>query len=141
MVDSVAQMMLRAAAIDMAACEVLAAAPGMSDTVVGFHAQQACEKCLKAVASANGLVFARTHDLVRLIDLLADAGIPIPDPAQWIDELNPYAVEARYGFIGPGSLDRGRTLSTIRSLLEWANEHVASPVSSVRPDPGSPGSP
>jgi hypothetical protein len=125
MADSVATLMLRAAAVDFAACKALAAVPDMVDIVIGFHAQQACEKCLKAVLSAAGIEFARTHDLVRLVDLLAANGFSIPADAQWIDELNPYAVDARYGLIEAGNLNRGRTLLTVELMLDWAGRHVA----------------
>jgi hypothetical protein len=124
MAESLADMMLRAAAVDAATCIALDAAPDLPDTPMGFHAQQACEKCLKAVASAAGIRFERTHDLVRLMDILAAHGIQIPTDAQWIDELNPYAVHARYGLVEVGGLDRSRTLATISTLLVWARLQV-----------------
>lgn len=120
MVESVAAMMLRAAGVDVAASKALDAAPGMADTVIGFHAQQACEKCLKAVLATQGTEIPRTHDLLRLIELLEAQGIAVPASAQWIDALNPYAVEARYGMVEPGKLDRQRTLATIADVLAWA---------------------
>lgn len=131
MADSVAALMLRSARTDAAACKVLDAAADMPDTVLGFHAQQACEKCFKAVLSAKGLEAPRTHDLARLLDLLAAHGIEVPESAQWVDELNPYAVEARYGLVEPGRLDRSLTLATLGLLLQWAE-------SLVQPRPGTP---
>lgn len=116
----VAALLLRSAAIDVAACKVLNAAPGMFDTVIGFHAQQACEKCLKAVLVAAGIEFPRSHDLLRLMELLAEKGIGLPVGAQWIDELTPYAVQARYGLVEAGALDRRLALTTSDELLEWA---------------------
>lgn len=130
MADSVAAMMLRTAAIDIAACKALYAAPDMVDTVIGFHAQQACEKCLKAVLSARGVELTRTHDLLRLVELLAARGIEIPAGARWIDELSPYAVEARYGMVAPGALNCRRALATIEELLAWARVQVGSTGSS-----------
>jgi HEPN domain-containing protein len=59
----------------------------MADTIIGFHAQQACEKCLKAVLASVGVEFPRTHDLLRLLELLDAQGITIPANTQWIDEL------------------------------------------------------
>jgi HEPN domain-containing protein len=125
MVERVADRMLRAAAIDIAACKALAATPDMADSAIGFHAQQACEKCLKAVLSAQGIEFSRTHDLLRLIDLLAEKGHPVPSDAAWIDELKPYAVEARYGLVDSGALDRARAIATADSLLAWALAQVS----------------
>lgn len=124
MVESVSRLMLRAAAIDVAACVALDAAPGMPDSVIGFHPQQACEKCLKAVLAATNLEFPRTHDLLRLIHLLAAKGVALPSEANWIDELTPYAVSARYGLIEvDATLDRRRTFATIIELWEWARQH------------------
>ncbi len=126
MVESVAAMMLRSAGVDVAACKALDAAPGMVDTVIGFHAQQACEKCLKATLATQGSEVPRTHDLLRLVELLEAQGVVIPANAQWIDALSPYAVEARYGMVEPGKLDRQRTLATIDEVLAWARRRVSS---------------
>ena len=120
MADSVAALMLASATIDVAAAKVLDAAPGMSDIAVGFHVQQACEKCLKAVLSAAGIEFSRTHDLVRLMDLLAANGVDIPENSKWIDVLNPYAVEARYGLVAADQLERARAIAAAQELLAWA---------------------
>jgi hypothetical protein len=54
MTDRVADLLLRAAAHDIAACVALARAPGIHDSTIGFHARQACGKCLTAVLSAGG---------------------------------------------------------------------------------------
>jgi HEPN domain-containing protein len=124
---TVAALLLESARHDVVACRVLAAAAEVADTVTGFHAQQACEKCLKAVLSAAGIEFRRTHDLVTLIDLLARAGIAPPQDLQWVDELNPYAVEARYGLIQPGRLDRARALAAAERMLAWATLEAARP--------------
>jgi HEPN domain-containing protein len=67
---SVAQMLLDVARQDAAACTLLAIASEIGDAVVGFHAQQAVEKSLKAVLSHNHIEFRRTHDLLTLLDLL-----------------------------------------------------------------------
>ena len=125
MVDTVAAMLLRSAEVDVAACRVLDAAPGMSDTVIGFHAQQACEKCLKAVLSSAGIETSRTHDLTRLLDLLTSHGIAVPSDSQGVEELNPYAVEARYGLVEAGGLDRHRALTLAQTLLDWATRFLA----------------
>ena len=117
---SIAELLLKSAGHDVAACELLAASAAMSDAVVGFHAQQAVEKSLKAVLSAHGVEFRRTHDLVALLDLLQDHRLGPPPHADWLDELNPYAVEARYGTIAPEGLDRVRALGAAKRVLTWA---------------------
>lgn len=124
MAESVAELLLRSAAIDGAACRVLDAAPGMPDAVVGFHAQQACEKCIKAVLSAAAVEVPRTHDLARLAEMLSEHGLAAPAEAQWIDTLTPYAVAARYGLVSDGGLDRARALVAVDQFLEWARRIV-----------------
>ncbi len=100
---------------------------GMGDAVVGFHAQQAVEKTLNAVLSSHRVEFRRTHDLALLLDLLHDNHVAAPPEADWLDELNPYAVEARYGTIGPEGLDRGRTLKAVANVIAWAELQVNDP--------------
>lgn len=122
---SIAQLLLDSARQDLAACQLLSAGAGIGDAVVGFHAQQAVEKSLKAVLSAHRIEFRRTHDLVALLDLLQDNHLPAPPEAAWLDELNPYAVEARYGTIDPHGLERGRALDAAARVLDWAQVQVA----------------
>lgn len=122
---SVALLLLEAARQDQAACILLASAAGIGDGVVGFHAQQAVEKSLKVVLSARGIEFRRTHDLVTLLDLLQDHGVDAPPGADWVDELNPYAVEARCGTIDPTGLDRARALLVVAQIIQWALSQLA----------------
>lgn len=66
-----------------------------SDEIFGFHAQQAVEKALKSWIALIGHEYPKTHDLMSLIDVLADAG----EDVQGLDdltELNPFAVQFRY---------------------------------------------
>jgi HEPN domain-containing protein len=121
---SIADLLLDSARQDLAACELLVSSPGMGDAVVGFHAQQAIEKALKAVLSVGNIEFRRTHDLITLLDLLQDHHLPAPPQADWLDELNPYAVEARYGTIEPDGLDRNRAVDAARQVLAWAANQV-----------------
>ena len=125
-VGEVPKILLQAAEQDLAACEALAQAPGIGDAIVGFHAQQATEKALKAVLSRHGVEFRRTHDLALLLDLLQDRQLPPPPGADWLDELNPYAVEARYGLSGIAGLDRPKVLAALHALLQWARAQLQS---------------
>jgi HEPN domain-containing protein len=63
---------------------------------VGFHAQQAAEKALKALLASHQVEFGRTHEPQDLLDL-AEPMVPgIRDrlgEAQW---LAPFAVRGRY---------------------------------------------
>ncbi|MBE0535246.1 MAG: HEPN domain-containing protein [Phycisphaerae bacterium] len=62
---------------------------------VCFHAQQCVEKYLKALLLSHNTPFGRTHDLVRLYDLLAEQHRRLLDVEE-LAVLNRYAVEARY---------------------------------------------
>jgi hypothetical protein len=64
--------------------------------VIGFHAQQAVEKSLKAVLSGAGQVYPRTHNLVMLAQLLDEARIPMPPDAEEFGALTPFGVVLRY---------------------------------------------
>ena len=118
-------LLIDSASQDIAACELLASSLGIGDAIVGFHAQQAIEKSLKAVLSARMIEFRRTHDLISLLDLLEDNSVPAPPEADWLDELNPYAVEARYGTIEPAGLDRKRALRAAEEVLQWARDQTS----------------
>ncbi|MDY6965493.1 MAG: HEPN domain-containing protein [Halobacteriota archaeon] len=51
----------------------------ISDEIIGFHSQQAVEKLLKAVLSEFGVAYIKVHDLEKLLNLLADNKIEVPD--------------------------------------------------------------
>jgi hypothetical protein len=50
----------------------------------------------------------------------------VPAGTEWIDELTPYAVNARYGLVEITGLDRERTLATIETLLAWSSRGCGS---------------
>src|ERR1700754_2429529 len=68
----------------------------VADSVIGFHAQQAIEKWLKAVIVASGATFERTHDLDLLIEKAREAGHDLPVDADGVIALTQYAVPFRY---------------------------------------------
>lgn len=87
---------LRLADGDIAAFRVLSRAPEVPLAPTGFHAQQAVEKCLKAVLFQHGIEFPPVHDLVRLAGILREHGISVPCPDDDLRRLNPFAVILRY---------------------------------------------
>lgn len=64
-----AAILARKAAEDATAVREFAANPEIADGIIGFHAQQAIEKWLKAVLASRGVDFEYTHDLRHLIAL------------------------------------------------------------------------
>jgi HEPN domain-containing protein len=125
--SSVARMLLDAARDDAKAVEALIGLPDIADGIVGFHAQQAVEKALKSVLSHHGVAFRRTHDLAELLDLLADQGLDLPPHFGKLDQLNPFAVEARYGLIGRLALARDGLTQTVADVLAWATDLLDAP--------------
>jgi hypothetical protein len=63
-----------------------------ADGIVGFHAQQAIEKWLKAAMALSGLDEARIHDIGRLLEILGEAGVNLPPAADHFDDRSIYAV-------------------------------------------------
>lgn len=68
--------------------------------VIGFHAQQAAEKFIKALLVLNGIVFERIHDLVLLYRLAEQQGVAIAADVEQLRALNGYAVQFRYESCG-----------------------------------------
>jgi len=104
--------------------EVLDAAH-ISDEIVGFHCQQAAEKLLKALLAEKGIHFEKTHNLHHLLNLLADAGVPVPQDLEDLDELTPFAVLLRYASPGmeePG--DRRAWREMVRRVREWVEPQI-----------------
>ena len=61
-----------------------------------FHAQQCAEKYMKALLVAKGVGFPRTHDLLLIAQLCAEADILIGLAPERLHALSDYAVRARY---------------------------------------------
>src|SRR3972149_3396429 len=81
---------------DTTSFKALASHPEVDISATGFFAQQAVEKCLKAVAEYHGIVFRRTHDVDELVDLLLQHKVVMPFPSDQFSILNPFAVILRY---------------------------------------------
>lgn len=116
-----AEVLLRKARGDEATVRALLGQE-VPDEVVGFHAQQAVEKGLKAVLAASEIEYAFSHDLAYLADLLESKGIEVPNEVRTAEELRPWAAEFRYEDPATGSpnLDRERTLELSSAVLRWA---------------------
>ena len=63
---------------------------------IGFHAQQAAEKYLKAYLVHCQVEFPKTHDLVLLLELVEHSGTSLGVFPADVAALNPYGVDARY---------------------------------------------
>jgi HEPN domain-containing protein len=109
---------------DLASAEALHAAEQVSDSPVGFHAQQAVEKALKAVIASRGQEFPFTHDLGVLMQLCEDAGLKLPADLSESDRLNPYAAALRYGLGDPGTVSPQDALAWASRAVAWADAEI-----------------
>ena len=101
-------------------------ATGNPDVVLCFHAQQALEKLFKALISSHGVLFEKTHDLLRLVKALADLGEVPPVTLVSLSELNDFAVEYRYDLLfqheSPNVVE---LLETVRLIREFVMNRIA----------------
>jgi len=97
----------------------------IDDEVIGFHAQQAVEKCLKAVLARHRVELRKTHDLQILLDLIMQNDISLPPSREGIDLLGPFAVELRYDLIVAEPLDRGGARTVVEAVRLWAERQIS----------------
>lgn len=101
-------------------------ATGNPDAVLGFHAQQAVEKLLKALISARSVPFELTHNLARLAKVLHDLGEALPATPIAISDLNDFAVEYRYDLLFQHAAPSQANLtSTVRLIRENVVARIA----------------
>ncbi len=123
--EDLARRFLTLADRDIRAFLKLADDPEIDDEVVGFHAQQAVEKCLKAVLAKHCVELRKTHDLQLLIDLLIQNNLPSPPLCEGIDALGPFAVELRYDLMATEPLDREQARAVVAAVRDWAEQQVS----------------
>ncbi len=102
---------------------------------LGFHAQQAAEKSLKALLAGHRISFPYTHRISELFDLLKDHGLPIPIELEEVRFLTPFAVEYRYAIPEEDSVeffDVHTTLAALVKLHSWAEAILNAAVCFVR---------
>ena len=120
-----AYLLQRKALDDANALNRLVGDPNIVDAIVGFHAQQACEKGLKAVLASRTVPYPKTHNLHVLRDLLIDDGLPIPKEVDDALMLSPYAAQFRYDDPPEGGFDRAEAVRLVSGVLEWCDSQVA----------------
>jgi HEPN domain-containing protein len=115
-----AAVLIRKAEADAQAARLLAGNQEITDEIVGFHAQQAIEKWLKALMAIRGLPEARIHDIGRLVQLLENDGAELPSSSARFDELTIYAVPMRYDeLLDAEPLDREATVELLDEVGRW----------------------
>jgi HEPN domain-containing protein len=94
------QQWLNRARKDLAAGELLLKGAFEDYENVGFHAQQAAEKFIKAFLVCHQIEFSKTHNIALLRQLVAGVDPALAKKLAGADALTPYGVEFRY----PGDL-------------------------------------
>lgn len=120
-----AAVLARKAENDAKAMQLLAPDQEVSDEIVGFHAQQAVEKWLKAVLGSRGVEFEYTHDLHRLIAEVTAAVGEFPFDIPEVVALTEHAVPLRYDeILDTEPLDRRATVTLVDEVGEWAESQL-----------------
>jgi HEPN domain-containing protein len=129
-----ARVLLRKAGADEAVIQKLGSDTDIADEIIGFHAQQAVEKAIKAVLGAYGIKYKFSHSLRYLRQLCAESDIELPSSLDGMEQLTPFAAIERYGGEEPipsvpGSqksdpLDRDQALKWADAAVAWAREVI-----------------
>jgi HEPN domain-containing protein len=82
-------------------CKILSDMRPLPKDIIGFHCQQAVEKCLKAFLVLHDIEPPRSHDLLYLKTKCQSMERPPEIDDTILSRLNFYAVEHRY----PGEID------------------------------------
>jgi hypothetical protein len=123
-----AEILLIKAAEDEAALQAV----GNPDAILGFHAQQAVEKLIKALISARLAQFELTHDLARLAKALQGLGESLPTTPLPLSDLNDFAVDYRYDLLFQHAIpSRDDLIETVRLI----REHVVTRISTLSATP------
>jgi HEPN domain-containing protein len=125
--NDIAEALVARADDDLSLVRIATAQLDIADAIVGFHAQQAAEKLLKALLSRRRVDYPLTHDVERLVELVEEATGARPPDADAIAALTPWAVEFRYGELADEVLDRDATLDRLQRLRAWAAELLSEP--------------
>ena len=111
------EVLLRKAKQDELAVEKLLDDRDIEDDLIGFHAQQAAEKMLKALLAARQVDYPKTHNLRVIVELLFAEGVRLPEKLSEIDRLTQFGTTFRYDSISiADSRDRMIWLGWIRDL-------------------------
>ncbi len=105
----------------------LAVDPDAPGWVLGFHAQQAVEKALKAVLSGSGIAYPRTHNLVMLAELLHTAANVLPPDVEDFGRLVPFGVVLRYEDVAtddPPPTEPAWFEAVVTRTIDWASARL-----------------
>lgn len=122
--DDLARLLMEKAAGDEKILLRLIDDEDIPDDGLGFHAQQAVEKMLKAVLARNDVSYERTHNIAYLLTLLDGASIPKPELADDLPNLSPWAAELRYARQPEAVPNRAEMRSLVERTKVWAEAEL-----------------
>jgi HEPN domain-containing protein len=121
------RILLKKAEEDATAVREFAGNPEIGDSIIGFHAQQAVEKWLKAVTAASGVRHSTIHDIDRLIEIAEAIGIEVPLDRDRLAVLTQYAVPFRYDeLLDAESLEREVLVALVDEVAAWVADQIGS---------------
>ena len=119
------QILLHKAAQDEAVLAELLPNPKFDDETVGFHAQQAVEKLLKAWLAHLGVDYPKMHRLETLVDLLAASGAAVPASFSDLGRLTPFGTVFRYDDLPfSGEVGRAGLLRRVRDVRAFVESQI-----------------
>ena len=133
--QDLAEQLLRKAIDDEEATRAMLPLEPVTDAIVGFHAQQAVEKSLKAVLAARDVEFPFIHDIGGLADLCEEVGASLPDELDGVDRLTPYAAGMRYDDDQSSIVARETASKWAAAAVAWARGEVRGDGPSAAKDP------
>lgn len=119
------QLLLHKAHQDEAVLAKLLSDEEIDDEIIGFHAQQAVEKLLKAWLAHLGLDYPKVHRLEALVDLLEANGKLLPDDLANLGHLTPFATAFRYEDLPlTAAFDRAEALAWVQRLRAFVESQI-----------------
>ncbi len=118
-----ARTLLRKASEDLYAAACLGDNPLVSPWTVGFHAQQAVEKSLKAAFAHRAIRYPFIHDIEALVVIVKNESLPLPRDSEELSCLTPFAALFRYedeDWGAPVSISVERMLGLAETTVAWA---------------------
>ncbi len=98
--------------------------------ILGFHAQQAVEKAMKAALASRSIEYPLTHNLASLTALLQKNSLDLPPDTEQIPQLTPFGVAFRYDTEPEDEqsipLDRNWAKNCVERTIAWAERLLGS---------------
>lgn len=123
-----AQAILRKADQDKTVFDKLRPDPEVAVYILGFHAQQAAEKMLKALLASKETDFPFSHRLADLFDLVREKGVSLPEELEELRFLTPFAVAFRYELYEEDEeepFDSERISALLDKLRAWTTSEIS----------------